>query len=297
MQLRFFPRFSLLYLFVVLPGMTAAKDLLPLARSGDLAGLKMALPESSEPDPETLVKPLYFASQLGREEVVIYLLSLGARPDSATVFGTALGIAARNNHIGIVTALLAAGADPDLPGGENSMTPFHHAAQRGAMESARLLLHHGANLNAVDRWGWPAVQFAGSKERFAMVAFLREMGAGAEPVDTLRPGELEAADIEEGRVLAFECGGCHGLTPDQIGSGQHPGPNLVGLVGRPKASLEGFPYSKAMRAQKGRWTPEELNVFLADPFNSVPGTSMTRGGQSDRTARVSIIAYLAQLAP
>jgi len=130
-----------------------------------------------------------------------------------------------------------------------------------------------------------------------MVAFLREMGAGPAPVDALRPGELEAADTEEGRVLAFECGGCHGLTPGEINTGQHPGPNLVGVVGRAKASLEGFPYSKEMRAQTGRWTPEELNVFLADPLNVVPGTHMTRGGQPDRAARVSIIAYLTQLAP
>ena len=85
------------------------------------------------------------------------------------------------------------------------------------------------------------------------------------------------------------------MTPGEIGSGQHPGPNLVGIIGRAKASVEDFPYSKAMRAQTGGWTPEELNVFLADPFNSVPGTDMTRGGQPDRVARVSIIAYLSQL--
>jgi cytochrome c2 len=160
------------------------------------------------------------------------------------------------------------------------------------------LLDHGADVNAVtDRWGWPAIQYAGSKDRTEMVAFLREMGAGPAPVDALGPGELEAADPENGRVLAIECGGCHGLTPGEIGSGQHPGPNLVGVVGRTKASLEGFPYSEAMRAQTGRWTPEELNVFLADPFNIVPGTEMTRGGQPDRAARVAIIAYLTHLSP
>ena len=67
-------------------------------------------------------------------------------------------------------------------------------------------------------------------------------------------------------------------------------------MGRPKASLENFPYSKPMRAQTGHWTPEELNVFLADPFSVVPGTSMTLGSQPDRAARVAIIAYLTQLA-
>lgn len=130
-----------------------------------------------------------------------------------------------------------------------------------------------------------------------MVAFLQAMGAGPAPVETLKPEELEAADLEEGRLLAFECGGCHGMTPGEMGSGQHPGPNLFGVVDRTKASLEGYPYSNAMLAQTGRWTPEELNVFLADPLNVVPGTEMGRGGQPDRAARVSIIAYLTQLEP
>lgn len=75
-----------------------------------------------------------------------------------------------------------------------------------------------------------------------------------------------------------------------------PGPNLAGIVGRKKASLEGFPYSEAMRAETGTWTTEELNIFLADPFSVVPGTAMGRGRQTDRAARVALIAYLARLA-
>ena len=130
-----------------------------------------------------------------------------------------------------------------------------------------------------------------------MVALLREMGAGPAPVDVLTPEELEAADPEEGRVLAIKCGGCHGMAPGEIGSGLHIGPNLVGVVGRTKASIEGFPYSRPMRTQTGKWTPDELNEFLADPLNVVPGTYMSSGGQPDRAARIAIIAYLSSLAP
>ena len=298
MQLRFFLHLRLLCVAVLLPGVAAAQDLVSLAISGDMPALKTALPEGSQPDPETLVKPLYFASQRGQDEVVSYVLSIGAQPNSATDLGTALGIAARGNHTGIVAALLAAGADPNLPGGEDKVMPLHQAAERGAIESARLLLDNGADVNAVTlRFGWPAIHYAQLKDRTEMVAFLREMGAGPAPVEALRPGELEAADAQEGRVLAFECGGCHGLTPGEINTGQHPGPNLVGVVGRTKASMEGFPYSEEMRALTGRWTPEELNIFLADPLNVVPGTEMTRGGQPDRAARVAIIAYLTHLTP
>ncbi len=298
MHLRLVVQIRLLFLVVLMPGMAAAQNLVSLASSGDMTGLKAALPAESNPDPETLAKPLYFASQRGQDEAVDYLLSVGANPDSTTEFGTTLGIAARNNHTGIVATLLAAGADPNLPGGEDLTMPLHEAAERGAIESARLLLGHGADVNAVTlRYGWPAIQYAGSKDRSEMVAFLRDMGAGPAPVDALTPGELEAADPEEGRVLAYECGGCHGLTPGEINTGQHPGPNLVGVVGRTKASVEGFPYTEEMKAQTGNWTPEDLNVFLADPFNIVPGTDMTRGGQPDRAARIAIIAYLASLNP
>ncbi|WP_193747146.1 ankyrin repeat domain-containing protein [Leisingera sp. ANG-M6] len=297
MPLRFFRPARLLLLLVLLPGAAVAQNLVPLAASGDMPALKAALPQGSSPDPETLARPLYFAAQRGQEEAVRYLLSAGALPDTATEFGTALGIAARNNHTGIVSILLEAGADPNLPGGEDLLMPLHQAAERGAIEAARLLLDHGADVNAAAvRFGWPALHYAQRKGRTEMVAFLREMGAGPAPVAPLQPGELAAADPEEGRILAFECGGCHGLKPGEINTGQHPGPSLAGVVGRAKASVEGFPYSGEMKAQTGQWTPDELNVFLADPFNAVPGTDMTRGSQPDRAARVAIIAYLSSLA-
>ncbi len=297
MQLRFFLHLRLLFLTALLPGAVAAQDLVNLAIAGDMPALKSALPQDADHDPETLVKPLFFASQRGQDEAVSYLLLLGADPDMATDLGTALGTAARGNHTAIVTNLLAAGADPDLPAGEDSMTPLHHAAQRGAVDAARLLLENGADVNAKDRWDWPAIHHAALKNRTEMVAFLREMGARPAPVDPLTPEELDAADPEEGRVLAYECGGCHGMAPGEIGTGQHPGPNLVGIVGRDKASEEGFPYSDEMKAQTGNWTPQNLNAFLADPFNVVPGTEMTRGRQTDHAARAAIIAYLTQLAP
>jgi len=297
MKCLIFPWLRIFCLIALFPGVVAAQDLVSLAISGDLTALKEALPEDSQVDPETLTSPLFFAAQRGHEEVVTYLLSRGADPDSATRFGTALGLSARNNHTGIVKALLDAGADPNLPGGDDGRTALHHAAERGAIESARLLIDYGADVNVVSlRWDWPAIHFAAKKDRTEMVAFLREMGAGPEPVDALGPGELEAADPEEGRFLVkYECGACHGLVPGAVGKSNPPGPNLFEVVGRDKASLEDYPYSEAMKAQAGNWTPEELNVYLADPLNVVPGTNMPRGRQTDRAARVAIIAYLTRL--
>ena len=287
-----------LCLIACAPAMAAAQDLVTAAQTGDIAALRAALPPGAQPDPETLVRPLYIAAQRGHEDAVEYLLERGAPANASTDSGTALAIASRGNHTEIVTALLAAGADPNLPGGEDGRMPLHHAAERGATEAARLLLEHGADVNARSvRWDWPAIHFAANKDRAEMVALLREMGAAPKAVDPLEPGVLDAADLEEGRILAIECAGCHGMEKGEIGQGQHPGPTLAGIIGRAKASIEGFPYSDAMRAQQGTWTSEELNVFLADPLAVVPGTDMGRGGVDDRAERIAVIAYLRSISP
>jgi len=64
-----------------------------------------------------------------------------------------------------------------------------------------------------------------------------------------------------------------------------------GVVGRPVASVDGFPYSKALSSQKFVWDEATLDKWLADPPVLVPGTAM---GIRVRSAedRADIIAYL-----
>ena len=56
------------------------------------------------------------------------------------------------------------------------------------------------------------------------------------------------------------------------------GPNLYGVVGRPKASEAGFNYSAAMKAKGGDWSFEDLNQFLTSPRGFIPGTAMSFAG-------------------
>lgn len=273
--------------------------LVDAAISGNISEVKQLLDGGADPNGRGSRNPLYFAAQRGHAEVVASLVERGADVNAVTRFGTPLQIAARGNHAEIVSVLLHAGADPNLRGGEDGRMPLHDAAQRGAIDVARLLLEHGAEVNArTVRFDWPAIHIAALKGRVEMIGLLREKGAVPRTVEPLGPGELAAADPENGRILAFECGGCHALEPGAVvGQGNDPAPSLVGVIGREKASIEGFPFSEAMQAQGGSWTPEELNIFLADPTGVVPGTDMGRGGQTDRTARLAIIAYLVSLAP
>lgn len=123
-------------------------------------------------------------------------------------------------------------------------------------------------------------------------------GAQSAPLNAVelpaeRIAELAAGDAEAGRITIQRCAACHSLDgPDEY---PRTGPTLFGIVGAPVAWAAGFDYSPAMTALGDRgltWTPERLDVFLADPAAALPGTAMTAGATEDPEDRANIIAYL-----
>jgi cytochrome c len=98
-----------------------------------------------------------------------------------------------------------------------------------------------------------------------------------------------SADVARGETSAKKCAACH-----TFGKGEpnRVGPNLWGIVGRPKASEAGFNYSTAMKGEKGNWTVQNLDTYLANPRATVPGTNMTFAGIPRGTERADLIAYL-----
>jgi cytochrome c len=103
------------------------------------------------------------------------------------------------------------------------------------------------------------------------------------------PVRLASADLKRGENSAKKCQACH-----TFGKGEpnRVGPNLWGIVDRPKASEAGFNYSDAMKSQKGKWTPEDLDVYLTNPQKVVPGTKMTFAGLPRGKERADVIAFL-----
>ena len=103
------------------------------------------------------------------------------------------------------------------------------------------------------------------------------------------PVRFASADLSRGENSAKKCAACH-----TFGKGEpnRVGPNLWGVVGRPKASEAGFNYSAPMKAQKGNWTPEDLDVYLTNPKAMVPGTNMTFAGIPRGKERADVITYL-----
>ncbi|MDH5490291.1 MAG: c-type cytochrome, partial [Rhodospirillaceae bacterium] len=89
-----------------------------------------------------------------------------------------------------------------------------------------------------------------------------------------------------------KCMGCHPISED----GQNrTGPNLFGVVGRAKASIDGYRYSSALEKLGGTWTESELNTFIAGPRVMVPDTKMTFSGVKKEDQRDDIVAYLKTL--
>lgn len=112
---------------------------------------------------------------------------------------------------------------------------------------------------------------------------------GPAVADEPLPVRFAKADVARGETSAKKCVACH-----TFGKGEpnRVGPNLWGIVGRQKASEAGFNYSAAMKAQKGNWTLDDLDVYLKNPRGAVPGTNMTFAGIPRATERADLLAFL-----
>jgi cytochrome c len=116
-----------------------------------------------------------------------------------------------------------------------------------------------------------------------------EKAAPEEPIEKL----LASATIDRGQAVTKACAACHTF---QKGGPNGQGPNLYGIVGRPRASEPGFTYSDAMKAKGGEWTIDDLNKFLTNPKEFIPGTKMNFPGLPRGNQRADAIAYLNSLA-
>lgn len=120
-------------------------------------------------------------------------------------------------------------------------------------------------------------------------------GGPAAPAEPEQPiaALLASSDPAKGEAVAKQCAACHTFNK---GGPNRVGPNLFGIVDRAKGAEAGFNYSAAMKAKGGKWTYDDLNAFLQNPKQFVPGTSMGYAGIGRGTQRADLINYLHTLA-
>ena len=286
-------------LFCILVAFTAPAMAGPVhdaVKAGDVVEVKRLIVEGEDVNQTNsrLGTPIHQAAIWANSEMIELLLDEGADVNAESpLLGTPLSIAALKNNAAAVVVLLAAGAD-QRPRSTDGRTPLHAAAIGGNPSIVQLLVDAGGDVNArtTDDQNYAPTHSAGLAGHFDIVLLLRALGAAGPPVE-LVTGLLSTADVTEGEeVFESNCsGGCHAI--EENPTGHRAAPNLWGVVGRDKASVEEFRYSRALERIGGTWTFAELNAYLASPTDYVPGTSM-HASIVDAADRASLMAFLRQ---
>jgi len=111
--------------------------------------------------------------------------------------------------------------------------------------------------------------------------FPRRFQVRGEASDRIAAGELQ---------FARKCSVCHTLQAD---GRNRAGPTLHKVFGRKIGTLEGYPYSEALKKLDIVWTPETLGkLFELGPEVFTPGSKMPLQKMSDTAQRDALIAYL-----
>jgi len=103
------------------------------------------------------------------------------------------------------------------------------------------------------------------------------------------PAPFSDANYDAGRRQFRRCGSCHTVTVD---GGNRVGPNLYGLFGRQIGMAENFDYSTTLESADFIWTGEQLDAWLTNPREFLPGNRMSFVGLRDPDDRRDVIAYL-----
>ncbi|KAM9831750.1 cyclin-dependent kinase 4 inhibitor C [Neosynchiropus ocellatus] len=125
-------------------------------------------------DQVPLQRELCRASANGNLFQVMFLLGSGAEASGLNEQGrTALQVAMLDST-GVVEILLFAGANPNRPDPGLGHTVLHDAARGGFLDTVRLLLDHGAEVNVRDRLGNLPLHLAAREGHMMVVELLIE---------------------------------------------------------------------------------------------------------------------------
>jgi cytochrome c len=96
-------------------------------------------------------------------------------------------------------------------------------------------------------------------------------------------------DVTRGQALYQGCEDCHSIDKNDVG------PMHRGVVGRAAGTVPGYNYSPALKNAKFIWTESNLDKWLTNPQEFVPGTKMFYQVKNPQD-RADIIEFLKERA-
>jgi ankyrin repeat protein len=157
--------------------------------------------------------PLHMAAQAGALELVKKLLAKGAKPNAQTALAapvpfrpstgqqTPLLLAARNNRVDVMHALIEAGADPKIKG-QDGASLLLAAAASGELEATKYAFQFDKDVKAVDGEGRTAMHESVSnpgsgatqEDRVELVQFLADIGVPLDEKDARGRTPIQTGD-------------------------------------------------------------------------------------------------------
>ncbi len=95
-------------------------------------------------------------------------------------------------------------------------------------------------------------------------------------------------DAAKGEKVFRKCKACHTLEAGK----NRVGPSLAGFIGRKAGGLDGYKYSKAMKAADFVWDDASFSEYMKSPRKFVKGTKMAFVGLKKPQDVADLLAYL-----
>ena len=142
-------------------------------------------------------RPLHFAAQAGKLEIVKFLIDSNADPHAVKAdSSTALHDAAYNGNVEVCQLLLDKNADINVPD-EDGWTPLHYAAARGDDTAFSFLIQRGADPDAKTDDGKTVYKLAFAEGNRSIIKIL-------EDVTDVKTDKAELQGAASARIIALE---------------------------------------------------------------------------------------------
>jgi ankyrin repeat protein len=173
--------------------------------------------EGSERPAEARTTPLHYATVCNMHDIATFLIVEHSQDVNARGFWreeTPLHVASRLGLMETARVLLIHGADTEALENEDECSPLERATEKGHVELVQVLLEYGANVNAQDNNGrWTPLYMASGWGQSAVTQVLLSHGADVKARDKDNRTPLHYAGNEEVARLLLE----HGADANVLG--------------------------------------------------------------------------------